>query len=235
MVTTPIDHIIEQGKMLGQHIVVLSEIKSGKEATVYRAILSSELVALKLYKNPEERSFKNTDTYILGRHYKRSSEAKAVQKNNRFGKKLQHKNWVQREFFMLQKLFEKGANIPKPILHLDDAIFMELLGDGESIAPRLSDVHLETIDAQYVFDVIMKNIKLFWDFGIVHADLSAYNIIVWKHTPYIIDFPQSIDRRMHPNATEFLERDIRNIVSYFASQFPVDFHKVKDLFALRSP
>src|SRR3990167_3513175 len=95
------EHIIEQARKLGHKIEIGSNIKSGKEATVYRAMIDGHLVAVKIYKKPEERNFKNTGAYLLGKYYRRSSERKAIAKNNKFAKKLKYENWVKREFFML--------------------------------------------------------------------------------------------------------------------------------------
>jgi RIO kinase 1 len=211
-----INDIIGQAAKLNHQVKLLSSIKSGKEATVYRAILGGNLVAMKIYKKPEERNFKNTEVYLLGKYYQKTSHRRAIAKNNKFAKKLKHENWVRREFFMLQKLFNLGANIPKPILQIDDAIFMEILGDKNVIAPRLCDIKLEKREAKKIFNLVIKNIKLFWDFGIVHADLSEYNILWWNSKPYIIDFPQSIDRRTYPNPKKILNRDLENIVNYFS-------------------
>jgi RIO kinase 1 len=216
MTMNDIDNIVEQVKKLGHEIKILSNIKSGKEAVVYRAILGGQLVAMKLYKNPDEIRFKNTGDYLFGKFYKKPSERKAIAKNNKFAKKLKHKNWVKREFFMLEKLFDSGAMIPKPILQIENAIFMELLGDEYVVAPRLCDISLRSDEAEKALDIILKNIELFWNFGIVHGDLSEYNILWWKNNPYIIDFPQSIDVRTHPNSKEIYDRDLKTILKYFS-------------------
>lgn len=129
--------IIEQAKKLNHTIEILSNIKSGKEAIVYRAMLDGQLVAMKMYKNPEERTFKNTGAYLIGKQYRRTSERKAIAKNNRFAKKLKRENWVKREFFMLRQLFERGADIPEPLLQIDNAVFMQLLGDAYSSLRRV--------------------------------------------------------------------------------------------------
>ena len=224
------EHIIEQAQKLGHKIEIGSNIKSGKEATVYRARLDNNLVAVKVYKKPEERNFKNTGAYLLGKYYRKASERKAVAKNNKFARKLKHENWVRREFFMLQKLFESGANIPQPILQIDDAIFMELLGDETIVAPRLCDIELDKIEAEKTFNFVIKSMEMFWDFGIIHADLSEFNILWWKSKPYIIDFPQSVDRRMHPNPKEILDRDIKNIVKYFSKYIDIDLEEIRKKF-----
>ena len=216
MTTNDASSIIEQANKLGHEIEILSNIKSGKEATVYRVMLDDQMVAMKVYKNPEEINFKNTNEYLAGKFYKKLSERKAIAKNNKFAKKLKHKNWVKREFFMLEKLFNNGAMIPKPILQVENAIFMELLGDEYTVAPRLCDIRLSNDEAKKAQDLILKNIELFWNSGIVHADLSEYNILWWKGNPYIIDFPQSIDVRTHPNSKEFFDRDLKTILKYFS-------------------
>lgn len=210
------NNIIEQVRKLGHEIEIISNIKSGKEATVYRVKLDGQLVAMKVYKNPEEINFKNSKEYLAGKFYKKLSERRAVEKNNKFAKKLIHKNWVKREFFMLEKLFNNGALIPKPILQVENAIFMELLGDEYTVAPRLCDIGLSDNEVKNALNLILKNIELFWDLGVVHADLSEYNILWWKDNPYIIDFPQSIDVRTHPNSKEFFDRDLKNITKYFS-------------------
>jgi len=217
-----LDYIIEQTHKIGHKVEVISGIKSGKEAVVYRAKLDGRLVAMKVYKNPEERNFKNTGAYLLGKFYRRLSERRAVAKDNKFAKKLKHQNWVKREFSMLKKLYESGANIPEPILQIDEAIFMELLGDETSVAPSLCDIKLEKEEAKKAFNSVIKSIEIFWDFGIVHADLSEFNILWWNSRPYIIDFPQSIDRRTHPNPEELLDRDIKNVTKYFSRYMDID-------------
>ena len=228
---TNIQNILEKAKLLNHEIEIISDIKSGKEAVVYSVLLNGELIALKLYKNPEERSFKNTNQYLLGKYYKNTSHRKAIEKGNKFSKKLKHENWVKREFFMLEKLYALGAKIPKPILHIENGIFMELLGDTETVAPRLSDLELTKTQAKKAFNKIIESMQIFWDFGIVHADLSQYNILWWKDEPYIIDFPQSINKKTHPNASELLERDLKNISNYFGKYIEIDVLEIKDFFA----
>lgn len=225
-----LEHIIEQAQKLGHKIEIVSNIKSGKEATVYRVRLDDNMVAVKIYKKPEERNFKNTGAYLLGKYYRRVSERKAVAKNNKFARKMKHENWVRREFFMLQKLFESGANIPQPILQIDDGIFMELLGNETIVAPRLCDIKLDKIEAEKAFDSVIKSIERFWNFGIIHADLSEFNILWWKSKPYIIDFPQSVDRRMHPNPKEILDRDIKNVIKYFNKYIDIDLEEIRKKF-----
>jgi RIO kinase 1 len=155
----------------------ISEIKSGKEAVVYKVLFNNELAGMKVYKDPEHRNFTQVGSYLAGKYYKHESERKAVARNNRFGKKLKHDNWVKREFYLLQLLHKAGASIPRPIAQVGNAIVMGLIGDQDSIAPRLNDVELSTADARRAYEEILASVRLFWKEGIVHGDLSAYNVL----------------------------------------------------------
>jgi len=226
-----IQKIIEEAKRLNHKIEMVSNVKSGKEATVYKVILDDKLVAMKVYKKPEERSFKNTGQYLMGKYYKKPSHRKAVEKGNKFAKKLKHQNWVKREYFMLEQLYNLGAKIPKPVLQVEDAIFMELLGNQDFVAPRLCDINLTANEAESAYKKVIETIIVFWNFGIVHADLSEYNILWWNNEPYIIDFPQALDKRTNPNAEEILDRDLRNITKFFGKFIEIDFDEIKKAFS----
>ncbi|MBU0660651.1 hypothetical protein KKG22_00560 [Patescibacteria group bacterium] len=230
-INNEIQKIIEEVNRLNHKIEMVSNVKSGKEATVYKVLLDDKPVAMKVYKKPEERSFKNTGQYLMGKYYKKPSERKAVAKGNKFAKKLKYQNWVRREYFMLEKLYELGAKIPKPILHIEDVIFMEFLGNQDFVAPRLCDVSLAKNEAENAYKKVLDTMIVFWNFGIVHADLSEYNILWWNNEPYIIDFPQAIDKRTNPNADEILDRDLRNITNFFGKFIKTDFDEIKKAFS----
>ncbi len=230
-INNEVKNIIDEAKRLNHEIKMVSNIKSGKEATVYKVILDNQLVAMKVYKKPEERSFKNTGQYLMGKYYKKPSHRKAVAKGNKFAKKLKHQNWVKREYFILEKLYTAGAKIPKPVLHIGDAIFMEFLGNREIAAPRLCDVDLSADEAKNAFKKILDTMIVLWNFGIVHADLSEYNVLWWDNEPYVIDFPQALDKRTNPNAEEILDRDLRNITKFFGRFIEVDFDEIKKAFS----
>ena len=226
-----IQKIIDEVNRLNHKIEMVSNVKSGKEATVYKVLLDDKLVAMKVYKKPEERSFKSTQQYLMGKYYKKPSERKAVAKGNKFAKKLKHQNWVRREYFMLEKLYELGAKIPKPVLHVENAIFMEFLGNQDFVAPRLYDVSLAKNEAENAYKKVLDTMIVFWNFGIVHADLSEYNILWWNNEPYIIDFPQALDKKANPNADEILDRDLRNITKFFGKFIKTDFDEIKKAFS----
>ena len=230
--TEELQNIVQEAASAGHVLEVVEQIRSGKEATVYRVMFDGRMLAMKVYADPERRDFDNADAYLQNKFYKTRSHARAVAKGGKFGKKLRHENWIKREFFLLESLYGQGASIPEPVAHIGDAIVMEFIGDEESAAPPLTEVKLTESEARSAYDKIVKSVEIFWQAGIVHADLSAYNILWWKSQPIIIDFPQSIDRRTHPDAFSLLERDARNVVKYFQKYFEVDCDELLKKFEL---
>ena len=217
-----LQHIVESASEQGHTLEIISTIKSGKEAEVFAAELDGTIVALKVYKDPEQRTFRNAKEYVVGKYYKKPSERKAVAKGNAFSKKLLHSNWVEREFFLLKKLYSLGAILPEPLLLLGNAICMEYLGTKDSVAPRLCDVELTQEEMKGALKSILESISIFWEAGIVHADLSEFNILWHKDSPYIIDFPQAINRKTHPSTEVFLERDLKNILHFFGKKLGIN-------------
>lgn len=207
--------IIEEVERTGHGLKIFSEIKKGKEAILYKGFFDQKVVAIKVYIDPEQRAFKETGEYLEGKYYQRSSHKKAIAKGGKFGKKKRHENWIKREFYTISELYKRGADVPQPLLQIENGMIMEYFGDSVESAPRLIDVDLSEKEANIFFEIILKNIKLFWNAGIVHGDLSPYNILWWNNKPIIIDFPQSIDIRTHPNPLKILERDLANIIKHF--------------------
>ena len=200
------------------NIELVRQLSSGKEATVYVVTLNDKLYALKVYKDYLTRSFKHDEEYLQGKYIRRASERKAILKKNKFGKNLKHSIWVKREFYILKKLFETDINIPEPIEITSNSILMEYLGDKDFTAPLLSSIKLDKEKAKSVYEKIVKDIDTMYENGIVHGDLSPFNILYWNEKPYIIDFPQSIDVRNNPNANEILKRDKENIINWYEKQ-----------------
>jgi len=227
-----IQNVVQEATSTGHVLEVVEQIRSGKEATVYRVMFDGTMLAMKVYTDPERRDFNNADAYLQNKFYKTRSHTRAVAKGGKFGKKLRHENWIKREFFLLENVFGLGASIPEPVAHIGSAILMEFIGDEQAAAPPMSEVHLNEKQAQSAFDKIVKSMKIFWDAGIVHADLSAYNVLWWKNQPVIIDFPQSIDRRTHPDSLSLLERDVMNVAKYFQKYFDVDCYELMKKFEL---
>lgn len=201
------------------HLEVRRKLPSGKEADLYLVSENENLFALKVYREMNSRSFQKNHEYLSGKHMRRTSEKRAVEKRNKFGKKLMHKLWVKREFFLLSKLYDAGADVPKPIEMIDNAILMEFIGYNSESAPLLKDVEFTPKEAKKVYDRIIFNIELFYKNGIVHSDLSEYNILYFNRKIFILDFPQSVDVRNNLYAEKLLERDKKNIEKWYKNSF----------------
>lgn len=217
---------IEEYQKKGTGLKIIRKIKTGKEAEIYLAAVDGKSYALKVYKNPDFRSFQDNLDYTVGKYYRKPSIRKAVRKRTKFGKRFLHKAWVRREAYLLNELKEMGANVPEVVDHTSNSILMELIGEGGDLAPRLIDIDLPKPEAQKAFETVLKHIKLFLECGIIHGDLSAYNILWWNNQPYIIDLPQALDIRSNPNKERVLRRDIDNVIGYFKKYFDISSEKV---------
>jgi RIO kinase 1 len=207
---------------------VLRRVKGGKEATVYccRAHHHTglELAAGKVYHEQKFRSLKNDALYREGRMVRdekgRSAKGRreklAVVKKTRFGQDLRHTSWLSNEYGVLETLHNAGADVPRPIAQSENAILMEYVGDELWPAPILHQVKLSSTDAASHFRRVMWNIDLMLAHEIIHADLSAHNILYQEGTITIIDFPQAVSPYVNPHAYDLLLRDVERICQYFA-------------------
>lgn len=194
-------------------------LKSGKEATVYRCTAQPhtgvDFFAVKVYKERENRNFKNASMYEEGRVILNGHTRRAVKKKTAFGREAQSGMWVGYEYEHLKALYKAGTDIPRPYVQAGNAILMEYLGDAEQAAPGLKGVELANHQVRPLFDQVMRNIELWLKNNLIHADLSVYNILYWKDTLKIIDFPQAVDPRFNSNALYLLQRDIDNVCRHF--------------------
>ena len=199
---------------------VLYPIKSGKEATVYCCRggprLDGALVAAKVYKPRTGRSFHNDAIYREGRVILDRRAARAAAKRTRFGREVASAVWTNHEWQTLVRLHAAGADVPRPLACAEGAILLEYIGDEQGPAPALKDVRLGTEAATAVFDRLLDNVQLWLAYDVVHADLSAYNVLYWQERPVVIDFPQAANPRTNPNAFDLLARDLDNLSRYFA-------------------
>ena len=199
---------------------VLYPIKSGKEATVYccRAgrQLELDLVAAKVYKPRAFRSFRNDSVYQEGRVILDRRARRAAAKRTDFGTQVQSALWTNREWEVIETLHGAGADVPRPLARSAGAILLEFVGDADSAAPVLKEVALTSCDAESLFDRLLDNIQLWLAYDVVHADLSAYNVLMWDGAPVVIDFPQACDPRFNSNAFRLLLRDLDNLARFFA-------------------
>jgi len=210
--------------LIEQHLIseVLRPIKTGKEAVVYCCLghpsLDRELVAAKVYRPFETRSFKRDAVYQQGRERGSRPDARvlrALGKKTHHGRLHKFSAWIAHEERTLRILHEAGADVPEPIERVGPVILMEYLGDAENPAPMMTNVGLEKDEARRIYEQVLANVELFLKHHRVHADLSAYNLLYWNERAVIIDFPQSVDPRYNDDAFDLLVRDLRNLNDFF--------------------
>ena len=213
----------------GQIGDVLRLVKGGKEANVYlcqaHPRTGLDLVAAKLYRPRILRHLKNNALYKEGRFLRDeqgklllgSREARAMANKTDFGQKLDLAAWIVHEYEIQSELYEAGADVPRPIAYGGNTILMEYFGGPVLPAPLLDEVKLAPEEAQPLFERLLHNVELMLAHHLVHADLSAYNVLYWEGAVTIIDFPQVVDARTNPNAYPLLERDVQRVCDYFES------------------
>jgi RIO kinase 1 len=199
---------------------VVRTIGDGKEATVYlcRADPSTgvEYLAAKVYRAQKFRAFAGARSYARERGHHDARSARAIRAQTDKGRRLAHHDWIAWEWETLCRVHDAGADVPSPLACSDDAILMEYVGSGELQAPQLRHVELERARAAEVLRRLLRTVEIFLDCHLVHADLSAYNVLLSGDRPYVIDVPQAIDARTHPDPFPYLLRDVRNLERYFA-------------------
>lgn len=200
---------------------VLSQLMSGKEATVYTVRCGDQVKCAKVYKEANKRSFKKAVQYQEGRKSKNSRRARAIQKGSKYGKAQQEEAWQNSEVDALYLLASSGVRVPEPYGCFDGVLIMELITDDEgSVAPRLNDITMDAEQAREDHAVVMVYIMRMLCAGIVHGDLSEFNVLVDEYGPVIIDLPQAVDASSNNNAKSMLIRDVENMTTYYAQYAP---------------
>lgn len=200
---------------------VLRQLMSGKEATVYVVRCGSDIRCAKVYKEASKRSFKQAVQYREGRKVKNSRRARAMEKGSKFGREEQENLWHNAEVDALYKLANAGVRVPKPYGCFDGVLLMELITDDDGdVAPRLNDVSMSAEQAHEDFDVIIRDIVRMLCAGLVHGDLSEFNVLVDSNGPVIIDLPQAVDAVANNHAEWMLERDVNNMRDYYGMFAP---------------
>jgi len=197
---------------------VHERLMSGKEASVYVVSRQGVYIAAKVYKARDRRTFKATASYTEGRNQTRNTRDKrAMNRKSSYGKALMEESWRDMEYDALFAAHYAGARVPKPIMMYEDVLLMELLLDAKDApAPRLADVDLSAEDANAMLQEVYRQVRLLLTAGRIHGDLSAFNILMCKAGPTIIDMPQVVDAAGNNQAREILKRDLRNIVEHLA-------------------
>lgn len=200
---------------------VMHSLKSGKEAAVYVVRCGTETFCAKVYKEADQRSFRQSVLYQEGRKVRNSRRARAMEKGSRFGRKEQESSWQSAEVAALYRLTEAGVRVPRPYNFIDGVLLMELVADVDgNPAPRLNDLEMEPEQARIYHKFLISQIVRMLCDGLIHGDLSEYNVLVGRDGPVIIDLPQAIDAAGNNNARRMLERDVDNITSYFGRFAP---------------
>lgn len=200
---------------------VLRPLMSGKEATVYIVRCGREIRCAKVYKEASKRSFKQAVQYQEGRKGRNSRRARAMEKGTKFGRAQQEEEWHNAEVDALYKLADAGVRVPQPYGCFDGVLLMELITDehGE-VAPRLNDISMSEEQALEDHQLVMSYVMKMLCVGLVHGDLSEFNVLVNEEGPIIIDLPQAVDAAGNNHAKSMLERDVQNMTNYYGQYAP---------------
>ncbi|MHB1174487.1 MAG: PA4780 family RIO1-like protein kinase [Sulfuriferula sp.] len=226
-----LEPLIEDGLIDG----VIRQLMSGKEAMVFVVQCGGEVRCAKVYKEANKRSFRQAVDYTENRKTKNSRQARAMAKGTRYGRKAQEEAWQNAEVDALYRLAGAGVRVPKPYNFHEGVLLMELVTDAHGdAAPRLNDMEFTAEQALAHHHALMMEVVRMLCAGIIHGDLSEYNILIGVDGPVIIDLPQAVDAAGNNHASSMLERDVGNLTSYFGQYAPVllDTNYGKEIWAL---
>jgi RIO kinase 1 len=191
---------------------VIRQLKSGKEASVYVVRCGSEIRCAKIYKDMGQRSFQQRAQYQEGRKVRGSRDARAMAKGSRYGRKERESEWKNTEVDALYQLVAAGVRVPQPYGFFSGVLIMELVtGDEGHSAPRLGEVELSPEQAREYHQFLMGQVVRMLCSGLIHGDLSEFNVLIGSQGPVIIDLPQAVNAADNNNAFSMLERDVKNI------------------------
>ncbi|HDY83450.1 MAG TPA: serine protein kinase RIO [Halieaceae bacterium] len=195
---------------------VLHPLMSGKEADVFVVRCGSKIRCAKIYKEAAKRSFKKAAQYTEGRKVRNSRRARAMEKGSKFGRRQQEETWQNAEVDALYRLAGAGVRVPQPYGCFDGVLLMELITDEDgAVAPRLNDVSMSEEQALEDHALVMQYVARMLCAGLVHGDLSEFNVLVDENGPVIIDLPQAVNAAGNNNAHAMLERDVGNMTAYY--------------------
>ena len=195
---------------------VVRQLMSGKEATVYVVRSGAETLCAKVYKEATQRSFRQAVDYTENRKVKNSRQARAMAKGTRFGRQAQEEAWQSAEVDALYRLAAAGVRVPAPQNFFEGVLLMELITDEHGdAAPRLNDVLFAPGEALAHHATLITEVVRMLCAGVVHGDLSEFNILLAADGPVIIDLPQAVDAAGNNHARRMLLRDVQNLRDFF--------------------
>ncbi len=200
---------------------VLRSLMSGKEAQVFLVRCGQEICCAKVYKDVADRSFKKAVQYQEGRKIRNSRRQRAMEKRSKFGRDQQEEVWQRAEVDALFQLAAAGVRVPKPYGLFGGVLLMELIvgADGD-VAPRLNDISMSAEQAIRDHATVMNYILRMMCVGLIHGDLSEFNVLQDAEGPVIIDLPQVVNAAANNSAKSMLQRDVENITQYYARFAP---------------
>ena len=209
--------LVEEGIIDG----VIRQLMSGKEAMVYVVRCGDDVRCAKVFKEATQRSFRQAVDYTENRRVKNSRQARAMAKGTKFGRESQEAAWQSAEVDALYRLAHAGVRVPKPYNFFEGVLLMELVVDAHGdAAPRLNDSNFTAEQALWAHGMLIEQVVLMLCAGIVHADLSEFNILMAADGPVIIDLPQAVDAAGNNHAQRMLLRDVNNLRVFFGRVAP---------------
>ena len=200
---------------------VICQLMSGKEATVFMVRSGEDVICAKVYKEANKRSFKKAAQYQEGRKGRNSRRTRAMEKGSKYGRSQQEEAWQSAEVDALNLLADAGVRVPQAYGCYDGVLLMELITDDDGdVAPRLNDISMSAEQAIEDFEQVIIYVLRMLCAGIVHGDLSEFNVLVDAYGPVIIDLPQAVDASANNNAKAMLIRDVDNMVTYYGQFAP---------------
>jgi RIO kinase 1 len=200
---------------------VVRPLMSGKEAEVFLVVAGGQLRVAKVYKEAQDRTFKNRAAYTEGRKVRNSRDQRAIDKRSRHGRAQDEAAWRSTEVDMIHRLHSAGVRVPAPYNFVDGVLIMEMVADADGApAPRLGELRFTPEEATRIFDHLLGEVVRMLCAGVVHGDLSDFNVLMGADGPVVIDLPQAVDAAHNQNARKLLLRDVDNLQRFLSRFVP---------------